>query len=107
MSNSIFLAKLIGPTLLVIGLGMVINGAAYRTMAEEFLRSRALIYIAGLLALRAGAGHRYHPQRLDRRLAHHHHAARLAGPGRGHFPPPVSAGGHAHRLQGHRHPITR
>jgi hypothetical protein len=33
---------------------MLINQAGYRAMAEEFLRSRALIYIAGLLALVPG-----------------------------------------------------
>ena len=54
MATSVFLAKLIGPVLLVIGIGMLINQAGYRAMAEEFLRSRALIYIAGLLALVPG-----------------------------------------------------
>jgi hypothetical protein len=54
MPTSLLLARLIGPTLLVIGAGMLINGAGYRAMADEFLRSRALIYIAGLLALVPG-----------------------------------------------------
>jgi hypothetical protein len=54
MQTSIFLAKLIGPVLLVIGVGMLVNTAGYRAMAEEFLRSRALIYLAGLLALVPG-----------------------------------------------------
>lgn len=54
MQTSIFLAQLIGPLFLVVGLGMVANGAGYRTMAEEFLASPALIYIAGLLAFVPG-----------------------------------------------------
>jgi hypothetical protein len=54
MQSSIFLAKLIGPLFLVMGAGMLINGAGYRAMAEEFLKSRALIYISGLLALLPG-----------------------------------------------------
>jgi hypothetical protein len=54
MQTSRFLAQLIGPTLLVIGIGLLVNRAGYRGMAQEFLKSRALIYIAGLLALVPG-----------------------------------------------------
>ena len=54
MQTSRFLAQLIGPTFLVIGLGMLANREGYRTMAREFLKSRALIYLAGLLALVPG-----------------------------------------------------
>lgn len=54
MYPSLFLAQLIGPTLLVIGLGMILSRDAYRTMAQEFLGSRALIYIAGILAFVPG-----------------------------------------------------
>jgi len=54
MQPSIFLAQLIGPTLLVIGLGMIVNREAYRLMGQEFIASRALIYIAGLLAFVPG-----------------------------------------------------
>lgn len=54
MQTSVFLAQLIGPTLLVIGIGMIANRDAYRTMAQEFVASRALIYIAGILAFVPG-----------------------------------------------------
>jgi len=54
MPTSTFLAKLIGPVALAIGIGMIANAAAYRKLADEFLRSRALIYLSGLLALSAG-----------------------------------------------------
>ncbi|MEX1152345.1 hypothetical protein [Parvibaculum sp.] len=54
MQPSIFLAQLIGPTLLVMGIGMIVNRAAYRAMAQEFIDSRALIFIAGLLAFVPG-----------------------------------------------------
>ena len=54
MQTSIFLAQLIGPLLLVMGLGMVVDAESYRTMAQQFLVSRALIYIAGLLAFVPG-----------------------------------------------------
>src|SRR5262245_42838524 len=52
--NSIFLARLMGPVMAAIGIGALVNGAVYRTLAEEFLRSRALIYLSGLLMMTAG-----------------------------------------------------
>ena len=54
MANSIFLARLIGPILLAVGIGIFVNGAVYRVLADEFLRSRALIYLSGLLTMTAG-----------------------------------------------------
>ncbi len=54
MANSIFLARLIGPLLLAVGIGIFVNGQVYRMLADEFLRSRALIYLSGLLTMTAG-----------------------------------------------------
>jgi uncharacterized membrane protein len=54
MPTSLFLAKLIGPVMLAVGTGLFVNRSAYRLMADEVLRSRALIYISGLLAMTAG-----------------------------------------------------
>jgi len=54
MPTSIFLAKLIGPLFLAIGVGLVGNAAVYRKFAEEALASLALIYLTGLLAMTAG-----------------------------------------------------
>lgn len=54
MTISIFLAKLIGPVFLAVGIGLIANTAAYRRLAEEFLRSNALIYLSGLLTMTAG-----------------------------------------------------
>jgi uncharacterized membrane protein HdeD (DUF308 family) len=54
MATSIFLARLIGPITLLVGLAMVVNAAAFRAMADEFLRSQALIFLAGLMTLAAG-----------------------------------------------------
>ena len=42
--NSVFLARLIGPIMVAVGVGALVNGAVFRTLAEEFLRSRALIW---------------------------------------------------------------
>src|SRR5436190_9392430 len=54
MQRSIFLAKLVGPLLAAIGAALIFNADIFRTMAAEFLKSYALIYLAGLLALTAG-----------------------------------------------------
>jgi len=54
MPTSTYLAKLIGPVLLIMGAGMLADPRGYRIMAQEFLASRALIFIAGLLAFLPG-----------------------------------------------------
>ena len=54
MPTSIFLAKLIGPLLAAIGLGMLLNQGVYQAVAVEALRSVALIYLSGLLVLVGG-----------------------------------------------------
>jgi hypothetical protein len=54
MQRSIYLAKLIGPIMLVVGLGMLLNGAAYRMIVEQFLHSYALIYLAGIAGMLIG-----------------------------------------------------
>ena len=54
MATSIFLAKLIGPIALVIGLALLFNGAVYRAMTQQFLDSYALIFLAGMLTIAAG-----------------------------------------------------
>ena len=54
LSTSVFLAKLIGPLALAIGAGLLVNAGCYRAMAEEFLTSRALIFLAGVISLPAG-----------------------------------------------------
>ena len=54
MGTSIFLAKLIGPVCLVIGLALLINRAAFRTLAGEFLNSPALMFLSGVITLLAG-----------------------------------------------------
>ncbi len=52
--NSIFIARLIGPVLLVVGIALLLNRAAFRAMAEEVLRSRGMLYLSGILTMLAG-----------------------------------------------------
>ena len=54
MSTSVFIARLIGPVMLVIGLAVFTNQRAFRDMAEEFLASRALLFLSGLLFMPVG-----------------------------------------------------
>jgi hypothetical protein len=54
MATSIYLAKLMGPVFLAVGLGLLFNAATYRKLAAEFVESSALIYLSGVLLMLGG-----------------------------------------------------
>jgi hypothetical protein len=54
MDASVFLAKLLGPALVVVGAGLLLNRAAYQAAAEEVLKTRSLLYLFGLIAFLGG-----------------------------------------------------
>ena len=54
MQTSVFLAKLMGPVALAVGIAALVNAAVLRQVAEQFLASHALMYLAGLLGMVAG-----------------------------------------------------
>jgi hypothetical protein len=58
MNTSRSIARLMGPVLLVIGIGMafglMMEGAGYSNLLKEFIANRALIFLTGMLALAAG-----------------------------------------------------
>jgi len=54
MATSIFIAKLIGPVLLVAAIAMLANPGDLKKIAREFLESRALVYLSGMLAMLGG-----------------------------------------------------
>ena len=54
MSNSTFLARLIGPFALALGIGVLVNRANMRSVLDEFIRNRALMFLAGVVTLPAG-----------------------------------------------------
>ena len=54
MNTSTYIARLIGPLFLIMGLGMVVEGDTVRALSQEFLSNLSLIYLAGMLALIAG-----------------------------------------------------
>ena len=54
MQVSVFLARLLGPLLLLPGIGLLVNPRAFRAMATEVAGSVTLVYLFGLLDFAAG-----------------------------------------------------
>lgn len=54
MTTSILFARFIGPVMLVAAASMLADRKAIRSIAEDFMDSPALIYLAGVLTLTAG-----------------------------------------------------
>ena len=54
MQTSIFLAKLIGPILLVAGVAMLVNRKDLDALAQEILRSRLMLFLFGIIDLSIG-----------------------------------------------------
>ncbi len=54
MQPAVFIAKLIGPTFVAIGVGILLNGQFYDAVMVEALHSPTLIYFYGLMALVTG-----------------------------------------------------
>ncbi len=54
MHTSKFIARILGPSLIAIGLSQVVNSQTLRTLVEQFLQSYALIFLAGIITLVAG-----------------------------------------------------
>ena len=54
MPTSIFLARLLGPLLLVPGIGLLLTPRMFRAMATELIGSVLLIYLFGLIDFTAG-----------------------------------------------------
>jgi len=54
MRTSLTIARLFGPVFTVIGLGLLINAAAYREIVRQFVGSYLYMYLSGVLVLLAG-----------------------------------------------------
>lgn len=54
MENALILARVLGPMLVIVSVGLLLNPKAYREVAEEFVQSRALLYLGGFMALAGG-----------------------------------------------------
>ena len=54
MQASLFLARLLGPLLLIPGIGILVKPRVFLTMASEVVGSVTLLYLFGLVDLAAG-----------------------------------------------------
>ena len=54
MQTSIFLAKLIGPVMLVLGAALLINARDFRAVMDDFIANPTFAFLTGLMALPAG-----------------------------------------------------
>lgn len=54
MTASIFIARLLGPLFLLVGIAMPFKQAMFRAIMEDFFRSPAMIYLAGFFGLLGG-----------------------------------------------------
>ncbi len=54
MNTSLFIAKLLGPVLAVIGIALLTNPTRFRAIAEELMEGKAALLVVGLLTLVTG-----------------------------------------------------
>ena len=54
MANSIFIAKIIGPCCIIMGIGLLLNRNFYVKFMEDFAKNDALILISGMMSLIIG-----------------------------------------------------
>ncbi len=54
MQPAVFIARLIGPAFVVVGLGILANGPFYSALIREAVHSPTLIYFSGLMSLLPG-----------------------------------------------------
>jgi hypothetical protein len=54
MNTSIFLAKLIGPLMAVLGAGVLFNAKNFKKLSGDFLKSPQLLFLSGLMLMPAG-----------------------------------------------------
>lgn len=51
MENSAVLARIIGPILIIVAVGVLLNLRNYRKLLDEFPASTSLLYLGGLMSL--------------------------------------------------------
>jgi uncharacterized membrane protein len=54
MQTSLFIAKLLGPIFLVVGVALLARPEAFRSLLREFVASGVLMYLAGFFGLLGG-----------------------------------------------------
>lgn len=51
METSVFLAKLLGPYMIIVAIGILLNLKFYQKMVDDFFKNSALLYLGGVMAL--------------------------------------------------------
>jgi len=97
---SIFLARLLGPLLLLPGIGMLANPRVFRAMASEVVGNVTLIYLFGLIDFAAGLGIVLTHNVWVPELARAYHVAWMAFARSRCRPHPVHRPGHGIRQDG-------
>lgn len=54
MTPSTFIARILGPVLVIVGLCLLLEPEAFRVMAGEFVRNAGLIYLSGIISIAVG-----------------------------------------------------
>jgi len=54
MTASTFIARILGPVLVIIGISLLVEGGSFTVIAGDFARNGALIYLSGLITLAVG-----------------------------------------------------
>jgi hypothetical protein len=54
MTASTFIARIVGPVLVVMGIGLLVEGGTFAAIAGDFVQNGALIYLSGMIALAVG-----------------------------------------------------
>ncbi|MBU2540873.1 MAG: hypothetical protein KJ593_03125 [Candidatus Omnitrophica bacterium] len=54
MENTVFIAKLLGPYMIIVALGIMLNLKTYQRVMEDFCKNTALVYLGGIFALLFG-----------------------------------------------------
>ena len=55
MLNSIMIAKILGPMLILIGIGLLVNMKYFQKVISDFSKNAALIYVSGVFTFVLGA----------------------------------------------------
>lgn len=54
METSFYIARIMGPFMIILSLGLVVNLSGFRLIIDEFLKNPALIFLAGIISLLIG-----------------------------------------------------
>ena len=54
MQDSIFIARIFGPVLVTVALGLMVNRKTYQAVMSEYFENAALVYFGGLISLVIG-----------------------------------------------------